>query len=242
MKYDDMNYNNGAWKSDKKQINEAYEDLFKVYAEKNRRDRQNQVDKENQAKWKKKEEEQKARDMADVQELPAGYGNHKVKHHSDMQEEDSGDKKELLNGEDELEESGDHSNTDAAVKDGETYHDGKGKHPRGTVTDKHGKVVRSPKKKSDDGDEKKDKWVKAIAAAGSNYDEYGLGTFEESKREMSINELWALCGTGEEIWNESGEPTNEMKTKVGDTVFFTWNYQPDDPNSCRTLCSAKIVD
>ena len=261
MKYDDMNYSNNDWKSDRGLLSEAYEDLYKVYAEKNRRDRQAQLDKEDQEKWKKKEKDQKERDMADVQELPAGYEGHKVRHHSDVKEEDScgeqeeskkyeegaenvrreGDvleKKELLLGDDEDEEDDDEQEESKKYEESDNDND----------EDDDDRDLRDVWKKTQDEEEaekkkkKRDEMkMKVAQAVSSNYDEFGLGTFEEKTREITLNELWAISGTGEEIWTESGDSTNEMKTKVGDTVYFTWNYRPNDKDSCRSLCRAKIV-
>jgi hypothetical protein len=336
MKYDDMGYKNADWKSDKSMISEAYEDLYKVYAERNREESRKQKEKEDQKKWKKKEEDQKERDMADVQELPSGYEGHRVRHHSEVHEgtkgtkaereeadkDDDGElskkekdeankerhdegkphlcatkvehrvyglgdciyaehaqpdstgyvswynvkfnhgirtvntqdlnvlseshhgemkeegaenvrqKKELILGDEDLDE-------DDPRRDGKDYdHDGNKISTRDDFEDNPGEgYEKTARKKA----AKKDTLARVGAAIASNYDEFGLGTYEEGQREMTINELWALCGTGEEVWNESGDPTNELKAKVGDTVYFTWNYRPDDPNSCRTLRNAKII-
>jgi hypothetical protein len=372
MKYDDMNYSNTDWKSDRGLLSEAYEDLYKVYAERNREESRKQKEKEDQERWKKKEEEQKARDMADVQELPPGYEGHRVRHHSDKLQEgtkgtkaereeadkdDDGElskkekdeankkrhdegkphlcatrvehrvhglgdciyaehaqpdstgyvswynvkfnhgirtvntqdlnvlseshhgemkeegaenvrregdvleKKELLLGDEE-----DDLDEDDPKRDGPGYdHDGNKISTRDDFEDNPGegyeKVDESDDDDDDDDRDLRDVWkqtqddedaekkkkkgkemkAKVAQAIASNYDEYGLGTFEEKTKEITLNELWAISGSGEDIWTESGDATNEMKAKVGDTIFFTWNYRPNDKDACRSLCKAKIV-
>jgi len=216
MKYDDMGYKNADWKSDKALISEAYEDLYKVYADRNQKLQEGRSSealrkkaeerKDNQEHADREREAQQRRNDADPQELPHEYqSTHPVS-------------KESISG-----------------------------NPRTAHTDEENeeydreKERKAKQKKAEEKKAKEDKWNEVGQAIASNYDDFGIGAFEESQREMTINELWALCGTGEEVCNESGDPTNELKAKVGDTVYFTWNYRPDDPNSCRTLRNAKII-
>lgn len=268
MKYDDMKYKNSDWKSDKDLISEAYEDLFKVYAERNRKlqeashdnrtkeeldEEEKDLEKQDQehfrvpkshkqkqiddAKKKKGLEENNHPDRVDKD----GKVWHDVTDEEDDRDDDEYEKDKAenakLNGDKKkgLEETN-HS-VENALKDDEDV-----EHYKRT-----GEIRKKVKKAKDKHDKEKSRKDKPHSnhtgyEAGGMMDVMGgaFSGFEESQ--MTINELWALCGTGEEVWNESGEPTNELNTKVGDTIFFTWNYRPDDPDSCRTLRSAKIVD
>lgn len=322
MKYDDMGYKNAYWRSDKALISEAYEDLYKVYADRNQKLQEGRSSealekkaaerKDNQEIADRKSAAQQRRNDTDPQELPHEYqSTHPVSkklregtkgtkaERKDVDKNDDGklSKEEKDEANKERHDEGrphlcatkvehrvyglgeciyaEHAQPDSTgyvswynVKfnngirtvntqdlnvlsesnHGEMKESISG-NPRTAHTDEENEEYdreeerKAKQKKAKEKKAKEDKWNEvgqAISRAPYD-DEFSLGAFEESQREMTINELWALCGTGEEVWNESGVPTNELKARVGDTVYFTWNYRPDDPNSCRTLRNAKII-
>ena len=268
MKYDDMKYKNSAWKSDKDLISEAYEDLFKVYADRNRKLQEASHDNRSKEELEKEEKDLKDQDQKHFR-VPKG--------HKQGQIDDAKKKKGLeeTNHPDRVDKDGKvwHEVTDEDERDEDEYEKDKAENAKLNGDDKkkgleetnhtveaglkddedveHYKKTGEIRKKVKSAKDKHDKKKSGKGKQHSNHTGFevggamdvmggGFSGFEEG-REMTINELWALCGTGEEVWNESGDPTNELKTKVGDRVFFTWNYRPDDPDSCRTLCSAKII-
>ena len=215
-----MKYKNSDWKSDKDLISEAYEDLFKVYAERNRKlqeashdnrtkeeldEEEKDLEKQDQEHFRvPKDHKQKQIDDA-KKKKGLEENNHEEEH--DENEKLEGDKKKGL-------EETNHT-VEAGLKDDEDVEHYK-------KTGEIRKKVKAAKKEHD-----KNKHGKGKSHSNhTGYEDGGLmdvmpgfSGFEESQ--MTINELWALCGTGEEVWNESGVPTNELNTKVGDTIFFT---------------------
>ena len=69
-------------------LSEAYSTITEGFSPAERR---KQVERENQAKWKKKESDQKRRDMADIHDPGSEYSDHKVRHHTDTKDESMND-------------------------------------------------------------------------------------------------------------------------------------------------------